>query len=152
MRARLPLIGLPLLGILGGAGCGDADAVEGTWLRTDFPFNRPCQEELDFTDSTFVTTILCDLKDQQVGIQVTVGKYRKSDNKIYVSPLRSSCRDVSRDEELWTVNVSKGTLTKTVGTATFSFKRGKSPVTNTKITGCFNPELTNHEPSTIEDL
>lgn len=143
---------LGLLGVLGSAGCGEADDVEGTWLRTDFPFNRPCQEELDFTDSTYLSTILCDLKDKQVGIQVTAGKYRKSDNRIYVSPLRSSCRNVSRDEERWTINIARDTLTKTVGVSTFTFKRGKSMVTNTKITGCFDAELANHEPSTIENL
>src|SRR5688572_33389219 len=92
------------------AGCGEDTGIEGTWVRMQFPNNRPCAEQLELNGGDFVSTILCNLTDKQVGTQITAGRYRRADNTLFIVPARSTCPNWPKGETRWTVTASKATL------------------------------------------
>jgi hypothetical protein len=142
----------PILPLVLVAACSDADRIEGTWYRKQFANNRPCAEQLELDRGDFVSTILCDLADKQVGAQTTAGRYRQSDNRLFVTADRSTCHQWPKEEVTWVVTTEKNILHRTMGTTTNTFDRGRLDLSANRLAGCFDADLKNFDEAVLQEL
>ena len=133
-------------------GCGSNDSVEATWLFTDFGVARECANELVLDGASFVDRTFCKLDNEKVGLMVTAGAYRQTDDALFVTAVRSSCPGTSKKETMWSVSVSKGILTRSIGTKTRAYHKAKAAISGEIVSGCFDDDLSKFNEGPLTEL
>jgi hypothetical protein len=128
--------------VMASAACGGGDdGLEGTWNRRISESGKACAEQLLFDHDDYVATIFCDLDDKTVGTQITAGRFRQTDNRVTVTPRRSTCPGWPKDPIVWSVSASRERLTRTYSGVITTFARGAFDITATKVMGCFDKDF-----------